>query len=775
MLLPSGKLTRFEDWVQSTDLALSPIERQLLGRSREVLETAQRRRSRARTLTLATVSVAAVVAIVLALVANTTANRARLLAAESLVGSGQYLLTTGLVEEGAIALVESFDLDGSAAPLSAMGQVINGRGIWATALGDLGGTAAVRPAVDWTSGLVAVAGSTDRFVLLDLESGEQVAVVEVVSPLSALDFLGDGRLIAGHEDGTLTVYSGPEWTNDGPSESLGAKIWDVVTIGESDGIATTAAQGDSRTSRVQRFTITEDSSIKLSTIYPIDSLLGEDIAPRGFSGGIEIVRLMTTHDGDRLVTLGSPTLVAAWDLITGERHAAHAGTGSGAVWSGAASPDGSVIVTGHQNRTLVIRDSDTLEPLGLPTPPVSGQQRSLAFSPSGDRLISSGQGGVLAWQFNPAGEARPPSLGTTPDVISSTSALFTQRSELSPDGTHVVAAVSDRVRMFKVDLGLETHPAAAREEIRDVVSAGNAVWLAGRNGNLIHWDRTTGHSLAMPSEEGLQALAASPAGDSVYTGSRFGSLGVAGPSGWQTQPAHDNQIWAIEWSPDRSVIATASADNTIGLWDPTTLAPVLPRFGPSGEAHQAGLKALAFVDSDRIVTVGGDGYLRVWDAGTGKEMSTNLIVDNQVNAVVPIGEDVVATGDETGTITLFDISAAVTLGELNGHTSAIRGLALSPDGSTLASSGQDNTVRLWDLETNAEVGLLRQSGAVRALAYNAEGDEIIGVDINGGVVVWNANWQDWPRQMCSWLAGWDVQRSWAEVMGTEPYDPACGS
>jgi WD40 repeat protein len=43
------------------------------------------------------------------------------------------------------------------------------------------------------------------------------------------------------------------------------------------------------------------------------------------------------------------------------------------------------------------------------------------------------------------------------------------------------------------------------------------------------------------------------------------------------------------------------------------------------------------------------------------------------------------------------------MARLNGHTSAITGLAFAPDGRTLASCSADQFIRLWNLEENAEI------------------------------------------------------------------------
>ena len=63
---------------------------------------------------------------------------------------------------------------------------------------------------------------------------------------------------------------------------------------------------------------------------------------------------------------------------------------------------------------------------------------------------------------------------------------------------------------------------------------------------------------------------------------------------------------------------------------------------------------------------------------------------------------------------------------LGRHAAPVRNLAVSPDGTTLASIGADDTVRLWNLERGRPAGELEtgQRGTVRALAYSPDGKKL---------------------------------------------------
>ncbi|KAG0662509.1 hypothetical protein C6P46_003249 [Rhodotorula mucilaginosa] len=75
-------------------------------------------------------------------------------------------------------------------------------------------------------------------------------------------------------------------------------------------------------------------------------------------------------------------------------------------------------------------------------------------------------------------------------------------------------------------------------------------------------------------------------------------------------PAHDNAIWDVAWSHDDAVLATASGDSTVRLWDSTTQTCIGVLRG-----HGSSVRNVSWdpFNPSLLATASRDGTARVWD------------------------------------------------------------------------------------------------------------------------------------------------------------------
>lgn len=225
--------------------------------------------------------------------------------------------------------------------------------------------------------------------------------------------------------------------------------------------------------------------------------------------------------------------------------------------------------------------------------------------------------------------------------------------------------------------------------------------------------------------------------------------------------AHTAELLDVKFSPDGQMIAAASSDRTISIWQ---------TFGDNVNigilsGHSKAVTSICWSSSapqsaPRLFSASADGTLIVWDVLSGSKVRRLRGHKAIVNCVACARAsdtdegDIIASGGDDGKVMLwstnerspldvisvgypvtalcfsedgsqifvggldnqihsYDLLRKQIIFSLLGHTETITSLVLSPSGGLLLSAAMDNTLRLWDVQPFAAESRAGQTTDVR--------------------------------------------------------------
>ncbi|HEX3049497.1 MAG TPA: protein kinase [Aggregatilineaceae bacterium] len=520
--------------------------------------------------------------------------------------------------------------------------------------------------------LIATSDAAGNIMLWDMETRQMVGspLLGHEGEVNSIAFSPDGQLlVSGGADGRVRLWD----VNSGdmlgkPFEGQTAEIWSVAFSPDGTRIA---AAGEAMN----------------ITLWDVET--GEMVFDPLKGHTDYVYSVAFSPDGSLLASGGADNMVRLWDAQTGEALGEPLAGHTNWVWDVAFSPDGRQLASSSYDNRIMIWDVETRTVVGFPLTGHTDWVRGISFSPDGQQLASSSRDNtVIIWDVA-SGSAVDVSMIGHSDAVWDVAFSADGHTLVSGDGNGSVL-MWDTEQAALVQNVLVGH----QDEVTDVAFSPDGTQLASVSGtptggddySLRLWDVNTGQEIAM-------------------------LLGHEGP------------LTGVAYSD--TLIATASGDGTIVVWDAKTQKAVQTLSAFRGNYP------LCLAISGKYIAAGYfDDTIIVWDAETGRPISEPLAghTDDVVSVTFSPDGSLLASSSWDGTVVLWDAQTWLPLGEpLTGHTGYVVDVAFSPDGKLLASGGEDGSIRLWDVKTRQQNGQPLQGAQdmIYSIAFSPDGQLLV--------------------------------------------------
>jgi WD40 repeat protein/serine/threonine protein kinase len=285
---------------------------------------------------------------------------------------------------------------------------------------------------------------------------------------------------------------------------------------------------------------------------------------------------------------------------------------------------------------------------------------------------------------------------------------------ISPDGARMVSVSDDNtVRVWDVDAGRELHCLKNHYDLEAVAFSRDGTRFATGGAEFVIWDATTVKKLhTIKLKAGVFGVAFSPDGRRIAAGygHQEGAVRL-----WDAETGEEKAVIKIPdmrpnhvaFSPNGKLLAVASDgsnnDGIVSVWTLET-GKVLQTF-PKTDGFLLGLD---FSPDSKFVAAAHDQAATVWDVATGKvkftmEPTNRFLGCNSIRYSPDGGRLAIGAGDAT--VRVWEAGSGRELAPLSLHSdlTTYHPVDFSRDGRRLISCGRKHALVVWDLDVRPNV------------------------------------------------------------------------
>ncbi len=469
---------------------------------------------------------------------------------------------------------------------------------------------------------------------------------------------------------------------------------------------------------------TPDGAIRV-----IESSSGKELRKLEGLGG-PATTLSVSSDGKLIAAGTADGAVRFWLAEDGSDAGAVAGR-TGAVQAVAFNP--------KQPQAATAGADGTIRVWSLPEPPQevathAGPVRAVASSADGKQVVTGGDDGI-AFLWTHGAQQPAQKLADHQSAIHAAAFRADGKQIATGDETGIVRLTSADGQLQIVLGAHEGSVTAAAYHPTDGTLA-----TAGADGSVKIWQIP-----AAPSTElGKHTAAAtglaltSDSKIAVTVGAdktlRIFDLAQAEQTRWIDLPA---AATAVAISPNNALVAACVDKATVNVFQLTDGAA-------QSNVKHPGVAGVAFAaDNAHFATYGADGVIRIWQLPLADDSvpTQEIIVGNGkialTSAAYTPGGAYIVVGDADRNVTLFSVSGGNAVRGFAGNTAAIHAVAVSADGTKIASAGADKTARVWNLANGNIEATLEHPAPVTCVTFRADATRVVTGCEDGVLRVWD--------------------------------------
>ncbi|MCC7445912.1 MAG: protein kinase [Anaerolineae bacterium] len=315
-------------------------------------------------------------------------------------------------------------------------------------------------------------------------------------------------------------------------------------------------------------------------------------------------------------------------------------------------------------------------------------------------------------------------------------------TQFSPDGRYVLTGGEDgRVMLWEAQTGKPFREIRTPEVGTTFIWAtafspdGRYVLISSAGTRVEMYEVATGKSVARFSgfENEANTVSFAPDGRLILIGAGNVAtlIDVQSTAVVQRFTGHTDDVISSAFSPDGKYILTGGRDRAARLWDATTGKKLWEY------VDQASIiSSVTFSPDGKTMTIGGIATT-IWDIATQQKIRELAGAPNGM-AYSPDGKYLLTSGGLLTAI-LWDVQSGTEVRRLSGHTASIQAVAFSVDGRYALTGGWDGMARLWDMQQTS----IRQrlytahDGSITDLAFSPDGSLIATASKDKTVRLWD--------------------------------------